>query len=94
MGNLSPEDKCMCLRGCGLRVGYTDGQPESTMTISMFSGRDFDLYHLSEIEKLMEYLAKVAPLGSLSPTDMFVLHWLKQNAVLSAYQVLSEVSHG
>lgn len=84
MTKWTPEQKIAFLRGYHCRMGHTPGTPFEEATLSMDTGRSFNLYKMSEILELIEHLKLQATLDCLSVTDKFVLGMLNSCGIIHA----------
>ncbi len=82
--------KVELLRDCHARIGHTDGKPFESATVSMTTGRKFDLYSMTEILELLAHFEICAALGTMSVIDRFVYRMLMDNGILSAFNYMAE----
>lgn len=71
-------------------VGHTKGTPFEEATLTLDSGRPFDIYSMKEILELLHHMNIVAATGAVSPTDKFVYIWLKHHGIIDAFSYLNE----
>lgn len=75
-----------------MKIGHTEGKPFESACVTMY-GRQYDLYPMSEVKEMLDEImlsTQLGGLGSLSSTQRFVMHMLKDSGVIAGFYALSE----
>lgn len=87
---MTDREKIQFLRAYVCGIGHTDGTPFEAATLTLGSGRSFDIYSMEEIQGLLKQLSVVAVTGAPSPCDIFVYQWLKAHNIIDAFGYLED----
>ena len=71
-------------------IGHTDGTPFEAATLTLDSGRPYNIYGMPEILELIKRLNMVACLGDVTASDRFVYIWLKHHGIIDAFAALQQ----
>ena len=71
-------------------IGHTDGTPFEEATLTLDSGRPYDIYSMKEILELIKHLNLIACVGAVTPADRFVYIWLKHHNIIDGFSYLQQ----
>lgn len=90
---MTDRDKIEFLRAYCSGIGHTNGTPFESATVTMWSGRSYDIYPMTEIVDLIQELEMAVMLkgaDGLSYCEKFVYYALKSNNIIQAFICLAE----